>query len=513
MKTRKGISTLEFIVACAISTLALAVAMQVTHIFRKAAAQSAVLYSAQIGTRNSAAMITERLRNASAIFLLPSKFFSPERLANLPKDFSFFGVEEENGTTRLVNYIMKEDGSGHERIVIADSSDGVSYKIILNKYLDDSSAENLVGVTIICEGEGVATQKITTSVKAFNARIITDWSSGSDAVAIAYSPDSESASNPDAGAAIYATVDNSASMTYGMDTTDTAQDIEQMRAYYLRKAATGFLDALSPYNNVYLGAQGFFQYASAKQNMPLASLDDPQNARAFQNLFNANFFSQNYASFNTSVANGGNWTLDPSETLGLGPGTNIGDGIRASFYRLLYDAQNLGIGNFNKYMIILSDGEPNAATYDVTRLGAGFDPDYIKSLNIQDARNYYYRGRDYATAAGDLETASGETLRHRASDDPTDRERGMAYALEMADTVFLSGMIKDIYLIGIGELSPTTLNLLAQSLGISGALYDERVFSASNAFQLSRSFEAAASGIAVDLEGLLGKSLLEGIED
>jgi hypothetical protein len=405
---------------------------------------------------------------------------------------------------------MKEDGSGHNRIVIADSSDGVSYKIVLNKYLDDSNVENLVGVTIICEGDDISTQKITTSVKTFNARLITDWSSGADAVAIAYSQDGAEPPNPNAGAAVYAAVDNSASMSYAMDSQDTAPDIAQMRAYHLRKAAAGFLDALSPYDNIYMGVQGFFQYASAKQRQPLTNLGDPQSLSAFQRLFDADYFVQNYASFNSSVVNGGNWTLDPDEVLGLGPGTNVGDGIRASFYALITEAQNLGIDNLNKYIIFLSDGEPNAATYDAAALGAAFDPSYIKSLDASGAKPYFYRGTQYATADGELDNAaSSETLKHRASDDAPDRERGMAYALEMAETVYLSGMIKDFYLIGIGELSPATLDLLANSFGIG----PERVFSAADEFQLSASFKAAAAGIALDLEKLLGETLLEGIED
>jgi hypothetical protein len=335
-------------------------------------------------------------------------------------------------------------------------------------------------------------------------------------VAIAYSSKSESGnqSGSNAGAAIYMTVDNSASMTYEMSSSNTALNIAEMRAYYLRKAATGFIDALLPYDNVYLGMQGFFQYASAKQNQPLLSLNDPANLSVFHRLFDADHFVANYANFNSSVVSGGNWTLDPTEILGLGPGTNIGDGIRASFYSFTSDARSLGIDNLNKYMILLSDGEPNASTYDVSILGPTFDPSYVKSLGAQAANSLFYGGKLYATANGELEnSASTETLRHRAADEAADRERGMAYALKMAEIAHMSGLVKDFYIVGIAELSQATLKLLAQSFGITDDLYDSRVFSVSDEIQLRHSLEAAAAGIAFDLEELLGKSLLDGIQD
>lgn len=458
---KRAFTMIELIIAMTITSVLIVLAFNVLAIFRKAAGQGVSLYTAQTDIRRSVTSISDKLRNAGQVYILPEKFFNPDKA--LPLDFSFIGVEIVNGKKVLVNYVLKEDGSGHDRTVIAEADIDATFRLELEKNGDD-----LTGIKIIIDSASGGKQEVTTSVKSLNASHITDWSAGEDGICIAYSPDPDASIKiketpaSGGGAVISFVLDCSGSMGWLMDQDVTAQTPGETRAYYLRVAGKKFIDKLSEYPNVYLGVQGFDSEAYFKYHKQLLNLSDASSQTFYAELFDANAFA--------------NGTNKHADMLPIGSGTNIGDGLRMGYHTMVKQAANLGIESLNKYITLITDGEPNADTY-------------------QYAQFYY----------GPLWVGEQDVFFAGALDEE--------YCVRVAEYIKNTGDVSDAFIITLGGLAMNTFQRIANGFGIAQADYSTHIFSAKNDIDFMLAIENISGSISVEVERSIGNSLLEGVED
>jgi prepilin-type N-terminal cleavage/methylation domain-containing protein len=497
---KSGFTLLELTLAIAIVAIISVMMANVLNIFSRAAAQGATLYSAQTDVRRSISVASDRLRNAASIYLLPDKFFNETRNQNLPLEYNFFGVEKtSDGKTQLINYVLNESGTGHNRIIIAESTADVSYKIVLDKSESETASGNLIGVKIICSGPGIATQEITTSFRAINAGYVSDWSSGTDGIAIAYAAaksDLEVTRTPavKGGAAIYMVLDNSGSMAESIND-GALGSVDESRAYHLRIAGNTFVEKLAAYDHVYLGIQGFDTSAPASARKSLVSLSDPSSIAFFSDLFNAPYYLSHSTEFSSTEAR-------DSKILYVNGGTNVGDGLRMAYYSMLADVQALGISDYKKYMTFISDGDPTAYTVPYNAPDAGDPSSYYYYGTLETSRVAYrsFNASKYVPVNG-LKSAYAEDY------------KSTNYAKGVAKMIANSGEFEDFFLVAMGDLKLEILQQIANSFGIDSADFPTHVFKAKDQMNFYMAIESIAESISVDVEALLGASLLEGVKD
>jgi prepilin-type N-terminal cleavage/methylation domain-containing protein len=466
MKNKKAFTMLELIIAMTLTSVLIVLSLNVLAIFRKAAGQGATLYTAQTDIRRSVTSISDRLRNAAQVYVLPEKFFNANR--TLPTDFSFIGVEIVNGKKFLVNYVLKEDGSGHDRRVIAEANDDATFRLELEK-----NGEDLVGIKIIIDSASGGTQEVTTSVKSLNASQITDWSGGDEGVCIAYSPDPEAGvkikENPSSngGAVVEFVLDCSGSMLTQMKITpsnmyDAKRD--GSRAYYLRVAGKKFVDKVSEYQGVHLGVQGFGEEASTQYHKALMDLSTSDAQTFYSDLFDAQAYLQHAEKY--------------PNLLPANSGTNIGDGLRMGYYVMMQEAASNGVESLNKYICLITDGEPN---FSVVQGGVPYYGDQrIGQSGVTSDYDYF---------------------------DP------VVYMIEVAKFIKNTGNVADYFIITLGDVSLANFYKIADGFGIPQSEYNTHVFSADNDIDFMLAIEQIAGKISVEVERSIGNSLLEGVED
>ena len=505
-KSEKGFTVLELIIVMGIVTVLLVFTTDVVGIFVKAGMKGTALYRAQTDARRSVSIVSETLRNAGCIYLLPEKFFNASRNQNLPLGFNYLGVETgPNGKSQLVKYVLRPDGEGHERSVVAESDKGRAFKLALDRIEND--AEDLIGLKVICEASGIAPQELAALFRAINAGFVVDWSAGADAVAVAYSPERAeiSVTRQEAqkgGAAIYMVLDNSGSMTRAMDSDSETSAISNWRAYHLRAAGKKFVDRISSYERVFLGVQGFDSSAPKASHQALMDLSKPETQKFYANLFDAKYFLTNYWRYTSESARF-------TQILHAVGGTNMGDGFRKAYCNMLAETARLGISDYNKYIAFISDGEPTAYT---VLSGA--------PNNTANISSYFYYGnleaptREYWVKPPSSFTNRGYEYENGLKTCYIDRdERPANYANAVAKMIANSGEFKDFFFIAIGELRLDTIKKIAESFGIQKADFSSRVFRANDEMNFYMAVESIAESISVEIEKVLGSELLDGVLD
>jgi hypothetical protein len=87
------------------------------------------------------------------------------------------------------------------------------------------------------------------------------------------------------------------------------------------------------------------------------------------------------------------------------------------------------------------------------------------------------------------------------------------YANAVAKMIRDSGEFKDSFLIAIGELNLSTLNSIANSLGIPNSDFSSHVFKANDELNFYIAVESIAESISVEIEEVLGAELLQNAQD
>ena len=464
---KSGFSLLELTLAISIVAFIGLITGNVINIFLKASAHGATLYAAQTDVRRSITVASDRLRNAGSLYLLPEKFFNNVRNDALPLEYNYFGVEKTaDGKTQLVNYVINDAGTGHNKIIIAEAKGDVTYKIVMNKESTAEGSDALVGVKIICLAPGIAPQEIETSFRALNAGHVTDWSAGSEGIAIAYTPnrgDISVTKTPavQGGAAIYMILDNSGSMAYSMTSAGTTGIISNTRAYHLRVAGRKFVEKLIEYENVYIGIQGFDTNASNVSHKSLQDLSNPASQSFFMDLFDANYY----------LTHSGEFT-NQNKLLHVKGGTNMGDGFRMAYHNMLSETQSLGIADYDKYITFISDGEPTAFTIlsNAPNSGSNFTS-YFYYGDLEAPNEPFYLGNS---------NPSYHYLNGLKSGYVEGANVTREYVNAVAQMIASSGEFKDYFLVAIGELNMSTLNNIATSLGVPSADFPTHVFKAND---------------------------------
>jgi prepilin-type N-terminal cleavage/methylation domain-containing protein len=460
MKNKKAFTLLEMIIAMMITGILLTLTANVLAIFRKAAGQGVTIYAIQTDIRRSITSVSDKLRNSAQIYILPEKFFNANR--TLPTDFSFIGVEEVNGKKVLVNYVLNAEGTGHDRKVIAESNADAEYRLELEK---SENGEEIVGLKIIIENSNGTTQEVSTSVKALNSMHVSDWSGGTEGICIAYSQDAEAGMkvtegvSTGGGAIVSFVLDCSGSMSTPMNVNDVGG---YSRMYYLRVAGKKFVEKLSTYDGVYLGVQGFDVAAPLAYHKELLNLADTDSQTFYSDLFDANA----YASGNQKYP----------DILPIGSSTNIGDGLRMGYHNMIKESASLGVESLNKYIALVTDGEPNIGT-------------------VQGGSSYF----------GDLRVgATGVTTTYNG---------GLEYAVQAAKYIKNTETVSDYFIITIGSVSMNNFYKIAEGFGIDPSEYSSHIFSADNDIDFMLAIEKIAGKISIEVERSYGTSLLEGVED
>jgi prepilin-type N-terminal cleavage/methylation domain-containing protein len=503
---KKGVSLIELVLVMGIVAVLLVFATNVVGIFIKAGTKGVALYRAQTDARRSVTVVSDALRNAGSIYLLPKKFFNAQRNKNLPKSFNYIGTETlSDGRTQLVKYVLSPDGEYHIKSVIAEADNERSFKLALDKA--ENEAEKLIGLKVACEANGIAPQELSALFRAFNAGFVVDWSAGADAVAVAYAPERAeiSVTRKEAqkgGAAIYMVLDNSGSMSLSMNSDSETNNISNWRAYHLRAAGKKFVDRISAYERVFLGVQGFDSTAPKASHKVLMDLSKPETQKFYADLFDAKYFLTNYRKFTTESAR-------YSEILHAVGGTNMGDGFRKAYRNILAETASLGIRDYNKYMTFISDGEPTAYT---VLSGA--------PNNTNNISAYFYYGdleaptREYWVKPPSIFTNFGYEYQNGLKTCYIDRdERPANYANAVAKMIADSREFKDFFFVAIGELRLDTIKKIASSFGVQKSDFPSHVFKASDEMNFYMAIESIAESISVEIEKVLGAELLEGVED
>jgi hypothetical protein len=508
---KKGFTILELVLAMGILMFVLFLSADVLKIFSKVGANGVKLYKAQGDVRRTVSFVSSTLKNAGAIYLLSDKFFNETRNEGLPLEYNYLGVEKlANGRSQLVHYVLNEDGTAHNRIVVAESNKDGDYRLTLDKNISETGEESLVGLKVVCETLGISAQELEASFRALNASYVTDWSSGADAIAIAYVPVKNGISvtfSPEIkdGAAIYMILDNSGSMALSMtsDTESPTDNVEDYREYHLKVAGKKFFERLTAYENVYLGVQGFDTVALRSSHQSLLNLSDASARSLYSNLFDPDYFLSNYSEFTGSGS-------QTTQILHAHGGTNMGDGLRMGYHNMISDAQMLGISGYKKYMMVISDGESTAYTVPFSAPDTGSDiADYFYYENLEapiaqywiDYPTYMNVNRGYVPVNG-LKSAY-----------TTLKSEPLEYAKAVARMIANSGDVKDCFLVAIGELNLSSLNQIANALGIATADFPSHVFKANDELNFYVAIESIAESISLEIEKILGSELLEGILD
>lgn len=129
---------------------------------------------------------------------------------------------------------------------------------------------------------------------------------------------------------------------------------EQSRMDIVKKAAKNFVNKFNDYSNVKIGLVDYDSYVKSVSTL----------------YTNSNKFSE---------VNGNNMLIDSLDTSG---GTNIGDGLRGSYYQLSSDSSV----DRKKYVVLLTDGEPTFWSYYFKNYN---DYKYNNFTEVLDKRSNY----------------------------------------------------------------------------------------------------------------------------
>ena len=451
---KSGITLIETLLAGTMTILIIVIASHSNGIFMKVGMEGVSVFTAQMQSRSNLTTVTKKIKNSGSIYFLPGSYFEthPEVKENMPLKFGFITVEPFEDFSQLINYVPNETDDDHDRVIISSSLPDYEYKLVLDK---DIITGDVTGFSFVTQTPSGKDQKVSTSINSLNAGVVEDFSEGEEQVIVAYSPETLPPSAELTPFAIYAAIDNSHKMLKKIDGSDSVTP-NDTRAYLARAGFSHLFTMLSAHENVYFGAQGFFTFASANQRQPLVQLSDPANFAALTTLFSPSEFVNNYASL---------VGIDPDPVGLLRPalGANIGDGIRMAYHRLLLETASLGLTNPKNYIILITAGIPDTATYNVSLMGgpAAARVYFETNSSVGSLQSYFYTGDAQLVAGDDFSFSSvtstvtaGVGVYGVAGD--LDYLRAIAYIEEIAALLAARSDVDGFYELGLG---PPTMDV------------------------------------------------------
>jgi hypothetical protein len=516
----------------------------------KVGMEGIAIFNAQLQSRSSLALATKKIKNSGRMYFLPASHFdrgddetfnnrsqdfnreevsnstrSPDALTfeDLSEDgevlnsrsheFNYMAVERYEEVSQLVNYEPKTGSEGHDRVIVSSSPPKFTYKLTLDR---NSLTGEVDGIKFTCATPSGKSQTVTTSLRSLNATAVEDLSEGEEEIVIAYSSDDKDSLTrlTEDTFAIYMVIDNSHKMLKNMDGSE-ASSPDSMRAYYMREGVTRLLNRLSDYENIYVGIQGFFSFASIKQKQPLSLLSDYSNLAMFRSLFDPSSFVTNFTNLLAMPDN-----MDPEEILAPSIGCNIGDGIRMGLHNVINETASMPeLSNSKKYLILTTAGSPDTQTYDLNILGgASATRSFLQSnVNESAATSYFYYGSTPLAAGDDISygnVTATETpgIGFYGSSGVINRNIGVFYAREMAALVSAERAFNGCFIVGVGTSSETlgavTVAAVAEGfLKISSGVGVVESFNTATMSDLVLAFEDIATIIETAVNDSLSAAL------
>ncbi|MDR2649652.1 MAG: VWA domain-containing protein [Clostridiales bacterium] len=332
MRRGRGFTLVELAIVSSLISMVFLIAYSMLNLGAKSLNMSAKEYELQSSVRLAAQTATSKIRYSTAVFTIPKTSFRPD---NLSEQWDYLGIEDvtvkSKPASQIVQYIWNEAAGTHERTVIVQAREDITYSFVFSKDISVSgdgsiNSDRLLNYKIEGYLNGnVSVPYITVDGLTLAANSLQVIDSGTDlnqATAIACRSDKR----PETFVGHVAMVlDCSGSMEQDMDGNATVV-IGQRRIDILRDAAESLINQLSACDNIDVSIIPFSSSAN--------------NPGEFKR---------------TSADTAG--LIDQIEALEPKGGTNPGDALRRAYYQLTEHNAKVPIGAAKNYLIVLVDGD------------------------------------------------------------------------------------------------------------------------------------------------------------
>ncbi len=367
---RKGFTLVEVILVLAI--IGIVISLSATMLTYSIRSHKIVdeEYQIQSNIRMTSQIISNYIKESSAIFMLNDAYFDS---SNLKNEWDYFALSDDK--TQVIQYKWDSSSSTHVANVLADSYPGLVYSLSFDKSDEDSL---LGGFTIRAVSDsGAVKANVHNEVNALNTVVVDNTGNSSNpAVALAYrTQDIPDPSKPRISVTLV--LDKSGSMAWNLAGNTITNGFENPNSRFaiMKLRTVDLLNELESIGNVHVAVVPFDSDANKDGN--------------YQNLYR---ISNNKTTL-VNLVNG-----IPKD----GGGTNIGDGMRRAYH--IHNAfKTSNTGNLLHYNIILGDGNP---TYWTESGGSylyadgGISSSNIKGTGNEDTSNIN-SSMNYVSAIGD----------------------------------------------------------------------------------------------------------------
>ncbi len=483
---RRGISLVEICVAMVI----MGIIGYFANVMLKYSYSSLSIGQKSSEIQSNVRVVTETInnviKNSTAIFLIPNSSFSRGVLS---EGWDYVGTVKKNvdGKTisQVVHYKYNPDTETHDEIVLSPSDSGALYQI---KFQQNDIYENQKLINFSINGYDPENLKkpamsMESEMEALNSLQVVNYSSDFDySSAIAFRMDNRNIKKTVGQVSLV--LDCSGSMMELME--GQYGDMfnpwyrENSRSYILREAAQILMTNLYEVGaTAKLNLTTFSDYASTKYANGI-----PESLRSISKFMElGDYYEEIFDIFNvehyTKVGYGfvdQNDLLDP---IGL---TNIGDGLRLSYYSIMEeDERTKAAGDIpSNYMILLIDGENNVFTHK------GSDP----------LSGELYYGPNYVTKDPTIFSSDF------CDDETPEFQKATEYLETWAEKIKSEPNIK-VYFIVLSSVSEEKVSKLKYDLGVE----DDAIFKTVDREGLGEIFNSIGRTIVSDLWFLNGPQI------
>jgi uncharacterized protein YegL len=427
----------------------------------------------QSNVRVAAETINSKVKNSTALFLIPRSSFESGRLT---AGWDYIGVvnREKNGQqySQIVHFVYNAATDSHVQEVLAETVVGTTYGL-------QFSTKNVFEQNKLVQyqikgyyGEDTPnpSMDLNSEIEALNSLQIIDYSSEYDvATAIAFKGDNREMGKEGVTANITLILDCSDSMN-GNLANYTTSILNTTRTYALREAAQKLMNqfaAVKNYSN--MSIVGFHDYAYYAY--PPGYPEEEKLSSNFIRL--KDYYDMIFEMFDPAVYKGRNTStaLDPILPQKC---TNTGDGLRVAYNSIVKQSDKLqkeGIPT-KDYMILMIDGDVN---------------EYLYQGNTS---NMYYGDKTYQELPSLGVGYSWSTP-------------SIKYLTDNAARFKANPNIEVYFIVFSASASESQLTMIKESLGIP----EERYFKATDFTELGQVFEGVGRTIAQDLWFINGPGL------
>lgn len=322
---RKGFTLVEVILVLAIIGLVISLGGTMMIFSMRSHKTVDEEFQIQSNIRLTSQIISNYIRESSAIFMLNDGYFDNNNLKN---EWDYFALSADK--TQVIQYKWDTSSNTHVENVLADSYPGLVYSLSFDKSNDDSllGGFNLRAVS----DSGALKANVYNEINALNSVVVDNSGNTSNpAVALAYrTEDIPDPSKPRISVSLV--LDKSGSMAWnlGGGTITNGFDNPNSRFAIMKLKTVDLLNELESIGNVHVSIVPFDTNANKSGN--------------YHNFYRANDDKTTLVNLVNGI---------PKD----GGGTNIGDAMRRAYY-IHNSFKTSNTGNLLHYNIMLMDGNP-----------------------------------------------------------------------------------------------------------------------------------------------------------